>query len=322
MLGYEEFRETLINKFVSYLPEGFEGYHVETQRVPRTNTCLESISIRPDEIGNENITPVMYIENLYDEYLKGDDDALAYIKDKAIMYAGYYDKGREMAANAKDGVDKIISKDSVFPQVINAERNREYLKDKPHREILDLAVVYRIDAPAFSGTVAVNNGVAEKLGLTEEQLYEVAVKNLEERFAPKLMKMSELLGIPEMFEEDVQLYVVTNKEKLMGANAILLPSVFEEYSEKAGGDFYVIPSSIHELLFVEGEVGKAEEIQEIMAQVNAMDCVGNDFLSDNLYRYNSETKQIEFALPDKVKNKEKDISVIEEKKPEKDAKVI
>ena len=73
---------------------------------------------------------------------------------------------------------------------------------------------------------------------------------------------------------------------------------------------------------MEGEVGKAEELQEVMGQVNSMACVGDDFLSDNLYRYNSETKQIEFALPDKVKNKGKNISVIEEKNPEKDAKVI
>ena len=149
----------------------------------------------------------------------------------------------------------------------------------------------------------------------------MAVKNLDERFTPQVQKMSELFGLPELYD-DSPLYVVTNKEKLMGANAILLPQLFERFSENVCENFYVIPSSIHELLFVEGEVGKAEELQEVMAQVNAMDCVGNDFLSDNLYRYNSETKQIEFALPDKVKNKEKNISVIEEKKPEKDAKVI
>ena len=321
MLGYEEFRKTLIGKFTSYMPEGFEGYHVETQRVMRTNTCLESISIKPDEMKNDSITPVMYIENLYDEYLQGNDDALIYIRDKAMMYAKYFDMGKEIVSNFKGGVEKLVCKDAIFPKVINADRNREYLKNLPHREILDLAVVYVIDVPAFNGTITVNNSVARNFSLGEEQLYEVAVKNLEERFTPQLMKMSEMLGIPEMFDE-CPFYVVTNKEKLMGANALLLPSVFEEFSKQAGGDFYVIPSSIHELLFVQGEVSKEENMQEIMDQVNAMECVGNDFLSDNLYKYNAETKQIEFAMPDRVKNKEKDISVIEEKKPEKDAKVI
>ena len=321
MVSYEEFRKALINNFISFMPERFEGYHVETQKVTKANTCYESISIRADEMENESVIPVISIENLYDEYLCGNDDALNFIRNKAVKYADIYDKGRELMANVKGGVDNLIRKDAIFPQVINADRNREYLKDKPHREILDLAVVYKIDVPTFNGTVTIDNKVADKYELTEEQLYEVAVKNLDERFTPQVQKMSELFGLPELYD-DSPLYVVTNKKKLMGANAILLPQLFERFSENVCENFYVIPSSIHELLFVEGEVGKAEELQEVMAQVNAMDCVGNDFLSDNLYRYNSETKQIEFALPDKVKNKEKNISVIEEKKPEKDAKVI
>ncbi len=135
--------------------------------------------------------------------------------------------------------------------------------------------------PAFNGTVTIDNKVAYKFELTEEQLYEVAVKNLDERFTPQVQKMSELLGLPELYDNS-PLYVVTNKEKIMGANAILLPQLFERFSENICENFYVIPSSIHELLFVEGEVGKAEELQEVMGQVNSMACVGDDFLSDNL----------------------------------------
>ena len=54
-----------------------------------------------------------------------------------------------------------------------------------------------------------------------------------------------------MFEELLelnhgpQMYVITNKNKVFGATAIIYPGVLMEFS-KQKGDFYILPSSIHE----------------------------------------------------------------------------
>ena len=322
MLGYEQFREELLNSFSRQIAEQFEGYHLEHEKVFKTNTVLESLSIKADEVGKSSISPVMYVEAIYDGYLSSDMEAANYIDGTFKDYVRYFETGQSMLKDDDNDIEKMCNKDTLFPQVINAERNREYLKNKPHRLFLDLAVIYRFDAPAFNGTIIVNDSIAKHLGLSEEALYESAMKNLEDKYRPEMHKMSEILGLPAMDEVDDTLYVVTNKEKNYGANALLLPSFFEDFSEKTDGNFYIIPSSLHEVLIVRDAEHDPGGLQEIIQQVNEMACVGDDFLSDNLYKFNAETKQIEYAMPDQVKSKERNISTIEEKKPEKDVKVI
>ncbi len=323
MLQYDEFREKLLDMFNKEISLQLPGYHVATQNTCRMNITTESICVRPDaNNGKSSIIPMIYTENIYDGYLGSDMEAEPYIDNTIRNYMEYFEKGMEIMAKRSIEIENIIDKDSLFPQVINAEKNKEYLKDKPHRLMLDLAIIYKYEAPDFNGNVAVNNSMAEKLHMPEEQLYETAIKNLENKYRPQICNLLDLVGLPEMEGTDDLLYVVANRENMYGANALLLPSVFEEFKEKAGGSFYIIPSSIHELILVKGEEYEPGKLTDMIMEVNSIACAGRSFLSDNLYRYNSESKQIEFAMPDKVKSKEKKENIIGEKKTEKDAKAI
>ena len=49
-------------------------------------------------------------------------------------------------------------------------------------------------------------------------------------------------------------YVCTNESKHHGASALMYPNFMDEVADKLGGDFYIIPSSIHETLLFPARV--------------------------------------------------------------------
>ena len=56
-----------------------------------------------------------------------------------------------------------------------------------------------------------------------------------------------------------------------------------------GAGFYVIPSSIHELLLIKKDVAvDAHDILEIIREVNKTVVAEEDYLSDNLYDVNED----------------------------------
>lgn len=85
-------------------------------------------------------------------------------------------------------------KDNIVAILINAEANKERLKDMPHRMVegLDLAVVYKIIFKKDSEGITssdINNGMMAMLRVTEDELYIIAMKNTKEYYAPDI-KMS------------------------------------------------------------------------------------------------------------------------------------
>lgn len=81
---------------------------------------------------------------------------------------------------AKKKGKKMANKDNIILSLVSFERNMEMLKAVPHAGFLDLAVIYRV-VIAFNdggmGTVLVNNGMMEDMGLTKEGLHKTAYEN-------------------------------------------------------------------------------------------------------------------------------------------------
>ena len=89
---------------------------------------------------------------------------------------------------------------------------------------------------------------------------------------------------------DMNVYVVTNFETVRGAAAILIREAMEKLWEMIG-DFYIIPSSVHELI-VSTDM-PPEDLRDILREVNDSECVDEDeLLSYNIYRYDHEKKEV------------------------------
>ena len=73
-------------------------------------------------------------------------------------------------------------------------------------------------------------------------------------------------------------------DNIHGAGVIAYPNFFEDAAEKLGGDFYVLPSSIHEVLLVRdnGEM-TAKDLEALVREVNATQVAPEEQLTDHVY---------------------------------------
>lgn len=155
-------------------------------------------------------------------------------------------------------------------------------------------------------SVLINNDIFDMWEIAIEELHDTAIKNISnlepcvmksmteimvEMMMPKLLavgmeeeKARELIdnSSPEM------MYVITNKSKNHGAMAILDKEFVNECIETIGEDFYVLPSSIHELILIpnSGEMD-VETLRGMVSEVNRTQVSREERLSDNVYRYSN-----------------------------------
>ena len=100
------------------------------------------------------------------------------------------------------------------------------------------------------------------------------------------------------------MYVLSNIEGEHGAAALFYPGVQEKISEVVGGDYYVLPSSIHEVLIIKDDIGiKPKELAQMVKGINEMQVGPLDKLADKVMHYRADLKLLEVAV-DLEKNRE------------------
>lgn len=92
------------------------------------------------------------------------------------------------------------------------------------------------------------------------------------------------------------MWVATVEGGMNGASVTQLPDFLQEAAERLGGDYFVLPSSVHEVLFIRDDGSFEREALETMVKgVNATEVSEADFLSDSVYHYDSDDHIFEKA---------------------------
>jgi hypothetical protein len=215
-------------------------------------------------------------------------------------------------------------KSKLSMEVVSAEKNAELLESVPHERMEDMAVVYRFvldQTDSGNGTILVTNQLLDQYGITKEQLRADAMENAPEIRPSEIRGMSEVMSelapgmIPEVAPEDEQMFVATVPDKIHGAGVIAYPNFMEDAAQKMGGDFFVLPSSIHEVLLVKdnGQM-TAKELENMVKEVNATQVEPADQLTDHVYHYDSQNHI--FELADKYEERQREA---EHDAPDKDS---
>ena len=102
----------------------------------------------------------------------------------------------------------------------------------------------------------------------------------------KEMAMQMMPDIPDT------MFVLTNDTKVNGAAAILNDDIRQEIAEKVG-DFYMLPSSIHETLIIPKEAGmEFKELEQMVQEVNQTQVAPGERLSDHVYEYDAKEHEL------------------------------
>ena len=82
-----------------------------------------------------------------------------------------------------------------------------------------------------------------------------------------------------------RLYVLSNSAGINGASCLLYPGLLEQLRNFFQSEFYILPSSIHEVILLPTESSiKREELDDMVREINLTQVPAEEVLSDRSYR--------------------------------------
>ena len=139
MLSYESFKKRVLKEFLDYMPERYSSCEIELRKVPKVNTVLTGVVIKPRGHKGSYCSPTFYMERMYDQY-KQCDSFEKVMANQAI----YLEESMKYLPEDVLKLDLAALKDKIVFQVVNTKENQEMIDLCPHRDFMDLTIVYRV----------------------------------------------------------------------------------------------------------------------------------------------------------------------------------
>lgn len=321
-MDFKTFTETMRDIIKDYLPEEFQDATVELNQNQKLNEQYTGLVVRkPDQI----VVPTINMDSAYKAFTNED----VTIGDVARQVANIIQN-----EPPKVQLDRLMEyesiKDQLFVRVSNAEMNADVLQTVPYTRYEDLALTYHIateiDEDGVASTI-VNNQLLEQYGITKEQLHEDAMKSAPQLFPARVETMGEvmkrmmmddllasgmdeetmkamLMDMPAM--DDSPMTVVTNENSANGAAVLFYPGQMDKIAENLEGDFFILPSSVHESLVIPDNGNfNYPDLKTMVQEVNSTQVLPAERLSDEVYHYDSKDKVFEKASTFDTRQKEK-----------------
>ncbi len=248
-----------------------------------------------------NISPTIYLEEYYRQYENG--WTLDEITESLTRL--YHEVRFEHSWEVKQVQDFNLARTKVAYKVIHYEKNVDLLGDLPHVPYLDLAIVFYLlleTTEKGAATILITNEMLRYWDISLEQLYQIALENtpiiLHAEFKPMRVVIQELMHKPlcEADLEDNCMYVLSNHHRHFGAACMLYTRVLEDIGNQLNEDYYILPSSIHEIIIlpVSCSMGQ-EDINEMIVEINETQVSEEDVLSEHAYYYSRENNRLLMA---------------------------
>ncbi len=321
-MNHEEFKNEFVDALKERLYERGNEVEVTINTVEKMNESYEAITVRPE---GSNVGVNMNLEVFAEAYESGVpfDEIVEQVSRKVEAHIG------DMPSfDVQMLMDYEQMKDKLCMEVVAADRNADLLAKVPHQEMEDMAVVYRFVVDSNEdgrATLLVTNDILDRMGVTPEQLHADALENAPELRPAVIKGMSEVMvdmmgedahemfGIEE-FPQDEMMYVASVPDKISGAGVIAYQEFMDQAAERLGGDFFILPSSIHEVLLVkdDGNVNFTE-LKNMVEEVNATQVAPEEKLTDSVYHYDSKDHIFELAEKFEARQQAKEADISSEK---------
>ena len=169
------------------------------------------------------------------------------------------------------------------------------------------ALVAYLELPenlAGGGVVNIPKDFAEACGLDTDQIFADAMESAGAMSGPRLTPLEAMLfgGQQENLLEggtlskDTKLLVLTTENGILGASALFYPEMMEKVAEAVGGSYYVLPSSVHEVLIMpEGGEMSPMEMANMVREINEAEVSPKERLGNRVLHYRGDLQQLRVA---------------------------
>lgn len=311
MTGFEKFQQKIKDGILAYMPEEYQGAEVDIVHVQKNNDQDRvGMTIRKE---GQTVVATVYLERYYAGFPEWvpEQDIFKMVAEEYLHSQETLLQIEAMADAAKN-YDSV--KGSIRVQVVNKEANQESLQHCPKKEVegTDLLAVFRVmfyNQGKECASALITDAVMEKWDTDLDSLYETALKNTIDQAPAQINSMmsvlfggEESLAPKEVFQ-DGGLYILTNPQKNNGAAVLLYPGLLQSIAEATQSSFYILPSSIHEVLLIKEDNGMgAKELQSMVMDINQREVLPQDVLSNQVYFYDGKEQKISLALsPEETK---------------------
>lgn len=249
----------------------------------------------------------VYVEELYVAYQNGIrlNTIVDYICSDVLHAKSIYvyDKTKEL-------MDYDTAKSRLFVRLINYDRNADILRDVVHKTLGDIVfTVYAIVDENEFGIVStkVLKSMVKKWDKNEDDIFNEAIKNTYYLTPPRIYKWEGVLcdesyaGESFMNDEDIcdldksfSGNTLSTTRKTNGAIAVFLPGVAERIAELLDSDFYMVFTSIHEVMIHSTGSGvDPKDLKLVLQDTLRKVTPSSDYLTEKIYKYNRRTHKFE-----------------------------
>lgn len=277
-----EERAVELNRILNEMGAEFK---VEFKENWKNNRLLKSY-VLVDVTKKRNCSPVLYFSPEW--YDKEDQEVAKYLDE---VYQKYKVENVDVSRYMRR--ERIIEK--ILPRLV-ADTNIEKMEKEgiAYVRFYDMAIAFyqpveEITTPEGVASITISNAMLEYAGIGKDEAVACAVKNMAETVEIEDMKemIAKIMGVDIRAVRDVpdgMMYVISNKNRLNGAAAMLCPEVLKHLRERLGEKVAILPSSIHECIAIAYEdESDFETLRNMVETVNSEIVSVNEKLTDSVY---------------------------------------
>ena len=202
-------------------------------------------------------------------------------------------------------IESALLPENIIPVLIPSEGNEALLETIPHIPFYDLQIIFRFRVPGGDGceTVNVTNEYIREQGWTEQELLDLSLNN-------EIFKESALFAhMSENAQEMAALTKADNLEQLKDfrERALLLTNIYFDFGAASvlnqelmcriadifGENMYIIPADIEACMLVSESDLAEKDVQEILDCFNRFSPAPEKKLSDHIYYFDREKREIQ-----------------------------
>lgn len=281
--------ESFIEAVIAELREKMDDCDIAENTVVKANdTTLHGITAR--ELGSD-IAPTVYADGYHEEHMNG-RTLESIVNEMIFIFRNSSAEGIKEATKMPMDFESI--RDKLTLRLLDMEKNREFLKTHPFREIGGGLVITADISFGNDYFAAVTDDMATSFG--DNDIFETAIGNMERLYPARLTSIESALfgnGSANALTDGTERIEGMNtlmNDRTFGASAIAYPNITEKIRALYGTDFFLLPSSKHELILVPDDGNfTVEHLVGIVGEANRTVVSGEDMLSDGVFHCNGST---------------------------------
>ena len=293
-MEYYEFVEELEKSLLDQM-KGETAFSIQAQTIQNNGEDQKEILYCR---AGENWGLPLPAEEAYDDFLEG--IPIEKIAQKIVKLMKRYTE----VVPRKWREEYTCLPENIVPALIPSEGNEALLEKVPHIPFYDLQIIFKFRVSGGEGceTVNVTNEYIQEQGWTGQELLNISLNNEIFKESALFVHMSE--NVQEMAvltkSDDLEqlkdfrdrALLLTNIYFDFGAASILNKELMCRIADGFGENMYIVPADVESCMLVAESDLARKDVQEILDCFNRFSLAPEKKLSDNIYYFDREKKEI------------------------------